>query len=163
MRSNAIAIIIAALSPDVREPTPLESYLCRALALTLCAFGILVVILTGSVPLTVCYCLYASKHSHPCGRKQRKNIQPHRSRAVVVADNHFRYTMPTLVISLIFHAAIGFLQYGQAMKGNGAPYYFACSINALLASVGLWCLLFATDRGHIARKVCSLKTQMLIS
>ncbi len=47
------AIILATLSPDVREPTPLEAYLCRALAFALCAFGVLVVILTGSVPLTV--------------------------------------------------------------------------------------------------------------
>jgi hypothetical protein len=49
------AIILATLSPDVREPTPLEAYLCRALAFALCAFGVLVVILTGSVPLTVLY------------------------------------------------------------------------------------------------------------
>jgi ribose/xylose/arabinose/galactoside ABC-type transport system permease subunit len=48
-----VAIIIATLSPDVREPTPLESYLCRSLAFTLVAFGVLVVVLTGSVPLTV--------------------------------------------------------------------------------------------------------------
>jgi hypothetical protein len=40
------------------------------------------------------------------------------------------------------------------MKGNGAPYYFACAVNGLLASVGLWCLLFATDGGHISRRVC---------
>jgi ribose/xylose/arabinose/galactoside ABC-type transport system permease subunit len=48
-----IAIIIASLSPDVREPTPLESYLCRSLALAITAYGILVVLLTGSVPMTV--------------------------------------------------------------------------------------------------------------
>lgn len=48
-----VAIIIATLSPDVREPTPLESYLCRSLAFTLVAFGVLVIVLTGSVPLTV--------------------------------------------------------------------------------------------------------------
>lgn len=50
-----VAIIIATLSPDVREPTPLESYLCRSLAFTLVAFGVLVVVLTGSVPLTVSF------------------------------------------------------------------------------------------------------------
>ena len=61
--------------------------------------------------------------------------------------------MPTLVISLVFHAGAAFLQYGQAMKGNGAPYYFACFVNAFLASIGLWCLLFATDGGHISRRV----------
>lgn len=64
-----------------------------------------------------------------------------------------RYTMPTLVISLLFHTGAAFLQYGQAMKGNGAPYYFACLVNAILASTGLWCLLFATDGGHISRRV----------
>jgi len=48
-----VAIIIASLSPEVREPTVLESYLCRTLSFTLLAFGLLVVILTGSVPMTV--------------------------------------------------------------------------------------------------------------
>src|SRR5271155_1254162 len=61
--------------------------------------------------------------------------------------------MPTLVISLLYHAAAAFLQYGQGMKGNGPAYYFACAVNAVLASIGLWCFLFATDRGHISRRV----------
>jgi len=64
--------------------------------------------------------------------------------------------MPTLVISLLFHAGGALLQYAQAMKGNGAPYYFASVVNAFLASIGLWCLLFATDGGHISRRVPSL-------
>jgi len=122
-------IIIATLSPDVREPTSLESYLCRALALTLCAFGTLVVILTGSVPMT--------------SSLRAKTDEEHPTAP---------YTLPTLVISLVFHGAIAFLQYGQAMKGNGAPYYFACAVNSVLASIGLWCLLFATDGGHISRR-----------
>lgn len=61
--------------------------------------------------------------------------------------------MPTLIISLIFHAGAAFLQYGQAMKGNGTVYYFASAVNALLASIGVWCLLFATDETHISRMV----------
>jgi len=122
-------IIIATLSPDVREPTQLESYLCRSLAFTLVAFGVLVVVLTGSVPLT--------------SSLRAKTDAEHPTAP---------YTMPTLVISLVFHAGVAFLQYGQAMKGNGAPYYFACFVNAFLASIGLWCLLFATDGGHISRR-----------
>lgn len=74
-----------------------------------------------------------------------------------------RYTLPTLVISVVFHAATGFLQYGQAMKRNGMIYYFACTVNAVIASVGLWCLLFATDRGHISRKVCVIMNSELIA
>jgi len=62
---------------------------------------------------------------------------------------------------MVFHGATAFLQYGQAMKGNGAPYYFACSVNAVLASIGLWCLLFATDRGHISRKVRSFSSVLV--
>ncbi len=61
--------------------------------------------------------------------------------------------MPTLVISLIFHATASLLQYGQAIKGNGSAYYFGCAVNALLASIGMWCLLFATNGGHISRRV----------
>ena len=65
--------------------------------------------------------------------------------------------MPTLIITLIFHAGAAFLQYGQAMKGNGAAYYFACAVNALLASIGMWCLLFATDGRDILRRVPLLR------
>jgi hypothetical protein len=45
-------IIITLLSPDVREPTALETYFSRSLGMTLLALGIMVVLLTGSVPLT---------------------------------------------------------------------------------------------------------------
>jgi len=122
-------IIIASLSPDVREPTPLESYLCRSLALTITAYGVLVVLLTGSVPLTSSLRAKTSEE-HPTAP----------------------YTLPTLVVSLLYHAAAAFLQYGQGVKGNGPAYYFACAVNAVLASIGLWCFLFATDRGHISRR-----------
>ena len=46
-------VIIALLSPEVRESTTLEEYLSRSLGLTLIAFSILLLLLTGSVPLTV--------------------------------------------------------------------------------------------------------------
>jgi hypothetical protein len=45
-------IIITLLSPNVREPTALETYFSRSLGMTLLALGIMVVLLTGSVPLT---------------------------------------------------------------------------------------------------------------
>lgn len=46
-------VIITLLSPDVRESTALEEYLSRSLGITLIAFAILNLLLTGSVPLTV--------------------------------------------------------------------------------------------------------------
>jgi hypothetical protein len=45
-------IIITLLSPEVREPTALETYFCRSLGMALLTLGIMVVLLTGSVPLT---------------------------------------------------------------------------------------------------------------
>merc|ERR1712072_1531395 len=45
-------IIITLLSPDVREASPLEQYFSRSLGLTLLTLGIMIVLLTGSVPLT---------------------------------------------------------------------------------------------------------------
>lgn len=48
-------LIITLLSPDVRESTSLEEYLSRSLGLTLVAFSVLLLILTGSIPLTVSF------------------------------------------------------------------------------------------------------------
>ncbi|KAI9864799.1 MAG: hypothetical protein M1813_002569 [Trichoglossum hirsutum] len=45
-------LIVALLSPDVRNPTPLEDYLARSLGVTLVVLGVLAVLLSGSVPLT---------------------------------------------------------------------------------------------------------------
>jgi hypothetical protein len=64
------------------------------------------------------------------------------------------------VVSLLYHAAAAFLQYGQGVNGNGPAYYFASAVNAVLASIGLWCFLFATDRGHISRRVIDLTSNM---
>lgn len=45
-------MIITLLSPDVREPTVLEEYFSRCLGVTMLTLGVMVVLLTGSVPLT---------------------------------------------------------------------------------------------------------------
>jgi hypothetical protein len=45
-------MIVALLSPEVREATTLEVYFSRTLGFTLLTLGILTVLLTGSVPLS---------------------------------------------------------------------------------------------------------------
>lgn len=45
-------MIVALLSPEVREATTLEVYFSRTLGMTLLTLGILTVLLTGSVPLS---------------------------------------------------------------------------------------------------------------
>lgn len=45
-------LITTMLSPEVRENTILEAYLCRSLGLAQLALGIVGIILTGTVPLT---------------------------------------------------------------------------------------------------------------
>jgi hypothetical protein len=45
-------MIVALLSPEVREATTLEVYFSRSLGFTLLTLGMLTVLLTGSVPLS---------------------------------------------------------------------------------------------------------------
>jgi hypothetical protein len=48
-----------------------------------------------------------------------------------------------------------FLQYGQAMKGNGSAYYFACAANAPLA-INSWNVVrsfFNEERPHLVKSL----------
>merc|ERR1712230_18956 len=116
-------IIITLLSPDVREASPLEQYFSRSLGLTLLTLGIMIVLLTGSVPLT-------------------SSISDTTNAAVTTeaSDPKAPYAVPVLTISMVYHSAMAFYCYAR-YTGSGA-----------LASVGLWCMLFASTSGRISRK-----------
>ncbi|RAL65094.1 hypothetical protein DID88_001201 [Monilinia fructigena] len=85
-------IIITILSPEVREATPLEEYFSKSLGMTLLTLGIMVVLLTGSVPLT-------------------SSISDTTTAGVTSSENDPKapYAVPVLTISTIYHGLIAFL------------------------------------------------------
>ncbi|TVY39274.1 hypothetical protein LOCC1_G004205 [Lachnellula occidentalis] len=128
-------IIITLLSPDVREPTALEEYFSRTLGMTLFTLGMMIILLTGSVPLT-------SSFSDTTSAGVTTNE----------ADPKAPYAVPTLTISLLYHGASAFFLYARYNTLGSTTFALGAIFYAALASVGLWCVLFASSGGRISRK-----------
>jgi len=130
-------IIVTLLSPEARQPTPVEEYFSRALGIAYIALGILSVLLTGAVPLT-------SSLADTTGESAGTTTDP--------ADPKAPYAVPTLSITMGFHAAMAFFCYARYTTTNSTTFLLGCSGYTVLSAVGLWCLLFASSSGHISRK-----------
>ncbi|KAG9232925.1 hypothetical protein BJ875DRAFT_379721, partial [Amylocarpus encephaloides] len=68
------------------------------------------------------------------------------------SDPKAPYAVPTLTISLFYHASTAF--YGYAKYNTTGQLSFALGSlgSAGLASMALWCVLFASNGGRISRK-----------
>ncbi|EPE25255.1 hypothetical protein GLAREA_11836 [Glarea lozoyensis ATCC 20868] len=128
-------MIISLLSPEVREATPLEQYFSRSLGLCLLTLGVMVVLLTGSVPLS-------------------STLSDTSSAAVSTdaSDPKAPYAVPTLTISLLYHASTAFYAYMRYTTMGQAGFALGVFGSGGLACMGLWCLLFASSSGRISRK-----------
>jgi len=123
-------MMIAILSPEVRETTVLESYFCRSLGLAVITIGLLAVLLTGSIPLTSTFSETSSGLEDP--------VAP--------------YALPTLVITSGYHAAVAFFCWTMWNEYGSFPFAIATLGGTGLAAVGVWCVLFASSNGRISRK-----------
>ncbi|KAH7388809.1 hypothetical protein BKA66DRAFT_60430 [Pyrenochaeta sp. MPI-SDFR-AT-0127] len=124
-------MIVALLSPEVREATTLEVYFSRTLGFSLLALGVLTVLLTGSVPLS-------SRLSEGA--------------TTSAADPKAPYALPTLTITAIYHVALAFYGYGMWTQTGVISFSLGTIGSGFLAAVALWCILFASSDGRISRK-----------
>ncbi|PYI12479.1 hypothetical protein BO78DRAFT_392325 [Aspergillus sclerotiicarbonarius CBS 121057] len=119
------------LEMENRQPTAVEIYFSRCLGFSLFTIAILTVMLTGSIPLT-------SSISDPVTTDD--------------SDPKAPYAVPTMQVTTAFHfisasyayawwAVNGQFAFGMGMLGSGA-----------LASLGIWCALFASSDGKISRR-----------
>ena len=69
-----------------------------------------------------------------------------------VEDPKAPYAVPVLTISCIYHAANAFFCYARYTGSGQASFSFGGIGSAFLASVGLWCILFASSSGRISKK-----------
>lgn len=105
-------------------------YLARCLGLSLLTLAAMTIVLTGSIPLT------ADAYS----------ISPEES------DPKAPYAVPTLNVTSAFHTACAFYTYSWFASTGQISYAVAMVVSGGLASVGLWCLLFASSHGRISRR-----------
>jgi len=126
-------MIVTLLSPEVREPTILETYFSRCLGFSLITIGILAVLLTGSVPLSSRLSEAGATSTDP-------------------QDPKAPYALPTLTITLFFHATCAFYAYAMWTQTSVTSFVLGTVFSGALAAVGLWCVLFASSNGRISRK-----------
>lgn len=125
-------LIAALLSVDVQfAATPLEAYFARSLGFTLIPFAILFLFLTGAFPLG-------------------NDIS-----TVDITDvKASPYTTPTLLLTTLYHGSVGFYTYSRYINRSTSQfsYLMATIISGSLAAMGVWCIMFGGDAGHISRR-----------
>ncbi|KAH7080466.1 hypothetical protein BKA63DRAFT_506500 [Paraphoma chrysanthemicola] len=124
-------MIVALLSPEVREASTLEVYFSRMLGFSLLTLGALTVLLTGSVPL---------------------NSRLSEGATTSATDPKAPYAVPTLTITAIFHAAAAFYCYAMWTQTGVLSFSLGTLGSTFLAAIAFWCILFASSDGRISRK-----------
>lgn len=92
--------------------------------------AIITVLLTGSIPLSAAVSTAVSTDED---------------------DPKAPYAVPTLTVTSMFHAACAFYNYTWFAFSGQPAYGVGVFGSAILASVGLWCMLFASSHGRINR------------
>ncbi|KAK2065068.1 hypothetical protein LY76DRAFT_586596 [Colletotrichum caudatum] len=104
----------------------LEDYFARSLGFALLTLGLLVVTLSGAVPLV-------SEDQTPPG-----TVSP--------------YANAALFISSIHHASSAFYCYSRYLRTDQTGFVLGCLGSTLFAVFGLWCLMFAGDKSRRSKK-----------
>ncbi|KAJ5217281.1 hypothetical protein N7468_010289 [Penicillium chermesinum] len=125
------SMIVALLLDETRPATTIEVYFARSLGIGLLTIAIMTAMLTGSIPLT-------SAVKEPITAEE--------------SDPKAPYAKPTLIITFFFHAVSAFYTYTRYVTGGHGVFAMAVGGNSLLASIALWCVLFATSEGKISRR-----------
>ncbi|KIW06555.1 uncharacterized protein PV09_02985 [Verruconis gallopava] len=119
-------LIVTMLSLNLHEASPLEIYFSRSLGCALLTMAALNLLLTGAMPWS----------STPQYSPEKPDP----------------YAQPTLLITTFYHSALAFYCYMQYTQTELSGFLLAIVGNSSLAAMGLWCILFATDKGHISRR-----------
>jgi hypothetical protein len=119
--------------------------------MSLLTLGVMIVLLTGSIPLTSSF----SDGMSPKTQSRRLSANKNSASGAVttdVEDPKAPYAVPVLTISFFYHCANAFICYARYTADGQIPFILGCLGSAVLASVGLWCILFASSNGRISRK-----------
>ncbi|KAI7083950.1 hypothetical protein KC356_g7150 [Hortaea werneckii] len=125
-------LIVSMLAKDARPITDLEAYLSRSLALALLAFALLVILLTGAIPLT---------------GGIEENVKGTNGDGL----SKDPYAYPALLVTTGYHALTAFYLYTQVTGrwtfGLGAGLIFS----SILFCLGVWVTVFGSEKGRISK------------
>ncbi|KAH7328984.1 hypothetical protein B0I35DRAFT_473634 [Stachybotrys elegans] len=119
------SFISGILREEPEHAGPLETYFARSLGFALLSLGLILVLLSGAVPLT------SSVETPVSG------ISPYASAAILVA--------------LMHHASAAFYTYARYSWTGETGYLLGCIGSSVLAAFALYCVMFAGDTAMISR------------
>jgi hypothetical protein len=120
------------LASEPRRITDLETYLSRSQGLLLLSFSALSLLLTGVIPSTNSWDATSSSDN-----------------ASLSANP---YAFPTVVVTATYHALTAFYIYTQITSGFTFGFGAGLFVSATLFCVGVWVILFGSEKGRISKK-----------
>jgi len=111
--------------------TDLELYFARFLGLTFVLLAVMMMLLTGTIPLT-------STAREPISAED--------------SDPRAPYAVPVLRLSMVYQSLAAIYCYTSYVWLGQSGFMLGVVGFGALAAMGLWCVLFATSRGHISRR-----------
>lgn len=115
---------------SIADEQEIEIYLSRSLGLALLAIAVLVISLSGLLPLT----------------------SPTDAISVDETDTRAPYATSTLLITTLLHGVLAFYNYTCYVSSSQTAVGLGMVGSAIVASTGIWCLLFGTSKPRISSK-----------
>uniref|UniRef100_A0A098D0H3 Uncharacterized protein n=1 Tax=Gibberella zeae (strain ATCC MYA-4620 / CBS 123657 / FGSC 9075 / NRRL 31084 / PH-1) TaxID=229533 RepID=A0A098D0H3_GIBZE len=106
--------------------SPLETYFGRSLGLALLALGLMVVVLSGALPLGT------TSDEAPDGAPSP-------------------YAAAAILISTLHHVSSAFYCYGRYAWTDETGFLLGCAGSTIFATFGIYCVLFAGDKAMTSR------------
>lgn len=131
LSSQALPLILwpsfigSLLRSDEAHASPVEEYFARSLGFALLALGLIIVLLSGAVPL-------GSEVDAPAN-----GISP--------------YASAVMVVSTMYHASAGFYCYGRYSWTHETGYLLGAIGSGIFATFALYCVMFAGDKAMISK------------
>lgn len=126
----------------------MEQHLARSLGFSQLTIGVLLVVLTGSLPLTS---LVESK-SISSGRCAKRTPAYKYVTNIAPSGNITPFSNAAILVSTLYHGAYAFSTYVQYNSTGQMGYLVGAVGYSIFGSFGLWCLMFGGDKGHISKR-----------
>ena len=133
-----------------RQLTALEMYFARSLGFALLSIGLMVVVLSGAVPLTSS--LDGEPPPIPLCFSKRCVLHANKATTHTAPESGISpYASAVLLISTFHHTSSGFYCYSRYTWTGQTGYLLGCIGSSLFAVAGLGCVMFAGDTAMISK------------
>ena len=126
-------LIVTMAASEPRLITDLETYLCRTLGLAFLTFSLLVLLLTGALPLTT----DATRNGDINGSGTTSPTDPN--------------AYPTLVVTTVYHALTAFYLYAQLTYQWNFAFGAGIVGSTGLFCLGVWTIMFGGSKGRVSK------------